>query len=271
MSRARAWSEEIRQRGFALLIVLWSLVLLSLILTQVLAAARSETRLAGNLRDAAAVQTAADGAAWEAAFHVLDSSDAHWQPDGRVHRIATAAGPAEAVVRSETGLVNPNLASAELLTALLHDTGTSDDVAGPIANAIVAWRTPVSGGRTGPDSAYAQAGLPYSPPGRLFTSATAVGEVLGVTPAILARLLPHLSVYNPDDPDPEFADPVVKQALTEVAGGQAPAAARPDVGPDESVVSVTVRLTGRGGAFTRHAVFSLGGGDGPPMRVLLWQ
>jgi len=41
-----------RQRGFALLIVLWSMALLALLLTQVTATGRSETQLADNLRRA---------------------------------------------------------------------------------------------------------------------------------------------------------------------------------------------------------------------------
>ncbi|MDR3535940.1 MAG: hypothetical protein P4L71_05530, partial [Acetobacteraceae bacterium] len=73
MTRLRATA---REAGFALLLVLWSLVLLSLILTQLLSAGRSEAQLAGNLRNAAMAEAIADGAVREAVFHLLGGTPA---------------------------------------------------------------------------------------------------------------------------------------------------------------------------------------------------
>ena len=50
------------ERGFALLLVLWTLVLLSLIVTGMVSAGRVEAQLASNLRAAAVAEAAADGA-----------------------------------------------------------------------------------------------------------------------------------------------------------------------------------------------------------------
>ena len=66
------------ERGFALLLVLWSLALLALLGAQLTGSARSQTRLAGNLRANAMVQAAADGAAQEAILRLLQRS---WQND----------------------------------------------------------------------------------------------------------------------------------------------------------------------------------------------
>lgn len=60
-----------RERGFALLIVLWSMALLALMITTVLANGRTAITLAGNVRDAAAADARADGAINEALFHAL--------------------------------------------------------------------------------------------------------------------------------------------------------------------------------------------------------
>src|SRR5277367_4288128 len=75
------------QRGFALLIVLWTLVLLVLLVTQLTAAGRTETRIAANLRSGAAAEAAAEGAVYEALFHLLDSSAGHWNVDGAIHQV----------------------------------------------------------------------------------------------------------------------------------------------------------------------------------------
>ena len=71
-----------RERGFALLIVLWSLVLITLLTIQILASGRSALALAGNIRAAAAARAAADGAISEAVYHVLAYGPDHWAVDG---------------------------------------------------------------------------------------------------------------------------------------------------------------------------------------------
>jgi Tfp pilus assembly protein PilX len=48
------------ERGFALLIVLWALVLLTLVFTQLVSAGRGEAELTANLRAGATAEAAAD-------------------------------------------------------------------------------------------------------------------------------------------------------------------------------------------------------------------
>src|ERR1700752_666316 len=112
-----------RQRGFALLIVLWTLVLLTLLGTQILARGHGEAQLAGNLRGAAAAEAAADGAIEEAIFHLLDGSSRRWLADGAVHLIRFPSATVEVRIEDEAGKVNPNLASPALLRALLGRLG----------------------------------------------------------------------------------------------------------------------------------------------------
>ena len=81
-----------RQRGFALLIVLWTLALLALLGTQLLAAARSDTQLARNLVDSAALEAATDGAVQQAMFGMLEPPPRRWIADGSMHIVRL--GPA---------------------------------------------------------------------------------------------------------------------------------------------------------------------------------
>jgi len=57
-----------REDGFALLIVLWALGLLALLVSSLAAAGRSDLSFAGNTRDSAIVEAAADGAVQQAMF-----------------------------------------------------------------------------------------------------------------------------------------------------------------------------------------------------------
>lgn len=80
-TKRRAGREGIPPRGFALLIVLWALVLAALIAAQVTALGRRETLIAANLRTADVAAAAADGAVEEAVFRLM-RHEAGWDPDG---------------------------------------------------------------------------------------------------------------------------------------------------------------------------------------------
>ena len=61
-----------RNSGFALIIVLWTLVLIAFVVAHLTAAGRTEIRIARNLVTNAVTQAAADGAIFEAIFNQPD-------------------------------------------------------------------------------------------------------------------------------------------------------------------------------------------------------
>jgi general secretion pathway protein K len=258
----------IRQRGFALLIVLWTLVLLTLLETQLVKMGRGETQLAANLRGAAIAEAAADGAVEEAIFHLLDGSSRRWIPDGSVHLIRGPRTVVEVRVEDEAGKVNPNIASEGLLRALLRQVGADADTAASLATAIVEWRT--KGARPGaPDAKTAQTGAVGGddPLGGTFEAPDELGEALGMTPELIAALGPHLSIYSKTEPLRSTADPVVAMAIRD-SGSTASA----KVGGTLQIASMTALAQGPDGArFARRAVIGLGGGvNNRPWKVLEW-
>ncbi len=266
-----------REGGFALLVVLWSLALLALIGTHVTATGRAETQLAANLRVAAAAEAAADGALHQAIFHLLDPSPRRWRPDGVSREVALPGGAVATVrVESEQGKVNPNLAPAALLQALLLQLGVEPQAAASLAASILDWRTagqrPRPGGAKEPQ--YRAAGRDYAPPGRPFESLDELGLVLGMTPELLARLTPLLSVYQGGEPDLRLAHPVVAQALADAIGRgediEGASESETDAAP---VVVVTAAAVLPGGArFTLHAHVRLGpGARGRGWQILTWR
>src|SRR6202035_5218561 len=107
-------------RGFALLIVLWMLVLIAFITIHVPVAGPTEVRIAANLAANAAAQAAADGAIYQAIFQLSDPApDHHWSPDGSTHALVIGKSHIILRIEDEAGRINPNLASAELLQGLL--------------------------------------------------------------------------------------------------------------------------------------------------------
>jgi general secretion pathway protein K len=256
-----------RERGFALLIVLWSMVLLALMITTLLANGRTAMTLAGNIRDAAAARARADGAINEALFHALANGPQHWVPDGSWHDLP---GGVRVRVATLGGLVNPNLASTNLLAGLLQACGADEAQANRLAAAIIDWRSPplTQAAEDARAQAYRRAGLHFSPPGTPFSDLAELGDVLGMPPALLQTMLPYMSLYQTDDPDPALASPLVRRALQL---GHDPGALHNGFQGSFPTVEIEAQAARPGRAMVRRqGVFSLAGADGPhPYGVML--
>ena len=96
-----------------------------------------------------------------------------------------------------------------------------------------------------------------------------LGDVLGMTPALLQALRPHVTVWGEGPPDPRYADAVVLAALRELGRG---ALLPGGTGSDALVVAITAAATGPGGSrFVRRATVALAPDPrGKPWRVLSW-
>lgn len=258
-----------RQRGFALLIVLWSLALLALLGTRVTSAGRTEVQIARNMRDAAIAEAAADGAIHEAAFHLLDRSARRWATDGQTRRLTGNGFVIDVHAQSPNGLVNPNSAPPTLMAALIREVGGDPRTAAAIAAAIFDWRTPGRIPSEGGAKAtqYSAAGRAYAPSGRPFTSLDELGAVMGMTPDLLTALRPHLSLYNYGQIDPVHAAPVLARALAAAGIGQPNL---DDIGP-VALLRADVILA-NGARFTRRATVLLRPGpDNRAFRILTWE
>jgi general secretion pathway protein K len=133
--------ERCSEGGFALLLVLWTMALLAWLVTQFNAAGRTEVQAAGNLREAATTQAAADGAAHEAIFRLLQGA---WRPDGRPRQVIVGGARVELKIRPQAAKVNPNTAPPPVLQALLVGVGTEPTKAAALSRAIVDWRQPAA-------------------------------------------------------------------------------------------------------------------------------
>lgn len=267
--RSAAAAAATRDPGFALLVTLWVLVLVSLLVLQLTEAGGAQARLGGNLRRAAIAEAGADGAVAEAGFRLL-AGGSDWHLSGGVYALPIPGGRAEIEVRNEAGRIDLNNASPTVLQALLSDQGLNPREAATLVEQIVAWRTTATDEqRREVDAPYLAAHRTELPPLAPFESVSELGLVLGMTPALLARLAPHLTVYQVGDPVASVADPVVRRVL-EAAGGGGGTQAAFDPTRDD-VVRLTVTATVGGGRYVRRAVLQLEPGDNQaPFRVLAW-
>jgi len=115
-------------------------------------------------------------------------------------------------------------------------------------------------------SQYQAAGLNYGPPGAPFESLSELGDVLGMTPALLQALAPHLTLYSDGDPEPALADPVVRAALRNLGASATASEA------EARVVRITATAQRPNAAsVTRRAIIQIGPSPNRRgWRVLMW-
>jgi general secretion pathway protein K len=273
--------------GFALILVLWILVLLGAIGVVLLANARSETAIAHNVAAAASAEALADAGIARAVFDLGGpGSPDGWEPDGGKHRLSLAGGSITVSVQDEAWKINPNHASDRLLAALFETCGVDGTRARALGAAIADWVSPDQ--NPGPFGAklkqYQAAGLNYGPPGEPFASLDELRFVLGMTPEILSKARPYLTLYTTSDqPDPQHAPALVRRALALAARDSDDAAdTAPPSGPSpaknaekanaERIVSVRVTAKSRnGGLFVRRAVLRLTTESKKGYRALEWE
>ena len=214
MSRIRRTT----QRGVALLLVLWLIALLTALVGGFALTARTEY-MQGRVLVRGLVAESAARAGVEYALTRVAQTDPRrqWRADGRPYAWRYAGAEVEISVVDEDGKVDLNQSDAALLAALLRAVGAEPRQAGQLAGAIIDWRDPdqltqpVGGGE---DGDYASAGLPYGAKDAEFESVAELEQVIGFTPALYAKVEPHVTVYTGRArPEPAFASVEVLDAL----------------------------------------------------------
>ncbi len=260
-----------RERGFALFIVLLTVALLALLVTLMIPAAHTEVRIAANLHSELDEEANADGAIYAAAFHLLDRTDSDWNVDGMTQRLRSPDGTITLRITDEANKINLNTASPDLLRALLVSIGTDTATATQLAGAIVDWRE-TDGPTPSAEKAAQYAGHHYVPPEKPFRSLDELALVSGMTPNLVAKLEPHLTIYSTHGPGPGTTDPVALAAITllRTQGGVLPFALDPS---GEQVVQVIATATSAAGiSFTRRAILRLDpGAQDLPYAILVWE
>lgn len=253
------------RHGFVLLIVLWTLAVLALLGSHITVAARGMLGRDAALLAAAQASALADGAVAEAILAALQPPPRGWPADGTIRRVGVPAGSGTVTIEDHAGRINPSTASAPLMAALLRRIGVDAPRSARIAAALVAWH-----GAGDEIAEYRLAGLPWAPPHDRFHATGELALVLGMTPDILARLAPFISVYTDGRVDITRAAPEVAAALQDA--GAERSAIQDEGGP--RIVEITARVELPNARALRRVVVRIDPNDdntARPWRVLAWQ
>jgi len=263
-----------RPAGFALIVVLWFLVLLSAIGIYMMANARSETALAHNTLAAARAEALADAAVTQgAASQMVTDPSKKWRLDGTSYHVNLPGGDATIRLIDESLKINPNLASDALMSGLFQALGLDRQHADGLGAAIADWVQ--SGDTPRPLGAkkdqYIAAGRNYGPPGQPVENLDELQLVLGMKPEYLAAALPYLTIYTSEaaPTDQRVMSPIILQA-TKIAAFQAASGQGQASGGstesgqagagDAAPIVMTVEATAHsadGGTFVRRTVITI--------------
>ena len=188
-------------RGIALVLVLWLTILLTVIAGGFAYSMRSEALAARNGVSLAQARAFADGAVQRAVLELMRPRGVAdvWSANGQIHAWDDGGARIAVSAVDESGKIDLNTASDALLRGLLQTAGGLDpDVAARLVDAIADWKDPDELRRpNGAEAAdYQAAGLPYKPANAPFETVAELQRVLGMTPALYARLADSLTVHT---------------------------------------------------------------------------
>jgi general secretion pathway protein K len=284
-----------RERGIALLVVVWVLALLAVLIIGFSGDARTELLLARNNYESAGARAIADAGVSLAIFGVIDPApETQWQADGRSRLLRYAEGTIRVSVQDEGGKIDLNAAPPELLAGLLRGVGLSPADAVRLAQTIDAWRQAQQQGDAAPAGRRGAARAAIRRQATAFRVIEDLHLVPGVTPDVYDRVAPFVTVYSGvADIDPLTAPPEVLRSLPDVNAAQVEdfLSARQRLGPApgqlptltgaaggllahrilQNATVISEGKTAGGTSFTRSAVVSFSADPSAPYAILSWR
>lgn len=247
-----------REQGFALVSVLWTMALLSLIAVGVLAAGGSFHKRERSGRDRAYAEALADAGLHRAILGLLDSrADARWRVDGIAREFEFAGTRITVTIQDETGRIDINAADRALLAGAFAAAGA--DGAATLADAVAEHR-----GK------------------EVFHGVDELQLLPGITPELYAKVKPALTVHSglPRlDPQlapkeallalPAMTPEDVRELLTKRA--TTPGTLDLAIPLDGRAFAITAELPDQRGRPGREAVVRLTGDPKRPFLTLAWR
>ncbi|MGR8998830.1 MAG: general secretion pathway protein GspK [Gammaproteobacteria bacterium] len=194
----------IRQKGLALVLVLWVLSLMTIMAGSfVLSMRREVSIISGITHNAQALAVAQSGIAMAQMMLLNPDQSLRWRADGSIYQIDYTSSEEVATsvriqIQSESGKIDLNNADQILLQALMSHAPVDAEQQTKIVNAIQDWRDQDDLVRL--DGAekkeYQDAGLSYRPRNQAFQSVEELQLVLGMNEQVFKWIEPLVTIYS---------------------------------------------------------------------------
>ena len=188
-----------QQRGVALILVLWFIVLLGVLALGLSKVSRNNALVARQLSGTTQARYLAEGGVeWVLANLLMASDEERLLGDGETFALTLAQGEVAVVLYNESGKVDINRASEVLLTRLFTAHRLPVEQSEALAAAIADWRDEDDLVRLhgGEDEDYFAAGLAYGAGNSAFTSVGELRKVLGMNETIYQQIEAEVTIYS---------------------------------------------------------------------------
>jgi len=206
-----------RQRGVALLLVLWACTLLAILLGGYAALARTAALQTRYQFEQTRAHYAAEAGLMRAIYALQDPDPKRrWLDNGHVYPFPFDDAKVQVSIIDEGGKVDLNAASPQVLQALFGAAGLDATAAAKLTANVVAWRSFVTDTAQADSAraAYAAAGRDYGPRHGPFATLEELQQVLGMTPVLYQQLEPAITIWSGRAiPDPNTAPPLALAAI----------------------------------------------------------
>jgi len=279
------------ERGFALVAVLWTVMIVALIATSIMMMRRADTTIVHIRRVTAENAAFADAGITIAILRLLSADAAGRPPLDATPIDLSFEGLAITVrIQDESGKLDLNAAPGPLLERLLVSVGLDPDTAQTETDRILDWREPgdlrrLNGAK--PED-YSNAGLPYGPRLGPFPGTAELRLVLGITSELFANLSTAITIYSQQagvdarvaprqmllalpGMDAEAVDRALlaRRAADEQDTAQPYGLVPQDLSGHAFTIAATLARAGR--TVTRTAIIRLSGDMQNPIWVYCWQ
>ena len=206
-----------RERGIALIVVLWIITLLSIMAGSFAYSSRTETTLATFALERAQARALVEAGIVYAMTQITRPPDPEnpWPLEGTPRRWQFGGGELSIGVVDSSGKLDLNRANRELLGGLLSAQSLEDEQTSALLDAIEDWRDPddlkrLNGAEL---DEYLAAGRVVGPKNAPFENVIELLQVLGITPELYAAIAPELTVTGHKGLNPETASLALLQSL----------------------------------------------------------
>jgi len=213
------------QRGIALVLVLWALLLLTIVTGSFSLMARMDRLEANALLSGTQARFSAEAAINLAVLALRDPEDeTRMLADGRVYQTELDGVLVEVSAIDERGKLDINATDELTLANLFTGNGMEPDRAELLAAAVMDWRDEdelerVNGAE---EDAYLAAGLEMGPANRPFMMTEELLQVIGMEYELYRKLEPGITVFSrAGEPDPAFAPVEALMAMPDITYDEA--------------------------------------------------
>lgn len=187
------------QSGFALVLVLWVLSLLTIMAGSFALTMRRESTIVAGIKDnAGAIAAAEAGIAYAEMMLLHPEQNRRWRADGNIYQVDFGDTQIRLRLLSEAGKIDINKANLALLQGLMTQSPLDESQQAKLIGAIIDWRdqddlVSIDGAEK---KEYEDAGLKYHPRNKPFQTLEELQMVLGMDEQVYNWLIPIATVHS---------------------------------------------------------------------------